>query len=646
MQSYVPAAQLVEARILRRVIRLDRRLPGFGLSVLRRQSYTIERERLLTFVDRTELDLSSIEDLPRNVILLARPSDDELQSPAGVERVLKRYARLLLHECVHVELDQPSIDEASRSGWAQERRRELGELEFAEIRAVLQKEELLFPAPTDVETYIEFVATYLELRYFAEAAVPRYFPAIRDWRAVDRIVSQDLDHAALFAKLEFLSTPDLEAIAAEQVSPATQANQRWATTPRITLADFRRLQARAERAAAIGNRVNAAIVHTRAAHLAPLEYAAEAHAAAHGEIVQVAQRLQQVLSKTAVPAEVWAAALQPLLAPAAVGFWANEARLLYDLQKVCIEHERGVYRLDLVEWVRTMGTRPIRRPLPLLRDALMIRHLRTALRRVTKACIDHADREALTVLLSQAVEQIEHESRDQLRPIVAGVLENVGLVPQNVPERVAQHKLIEELLDRVVERSYVSMADLRDALSKNELKLPDVATVADLAQGDRLLRADRKFDTALDGVYRRGAIYQRWPQTISSLAFGTELGRFLTKYLALPYGGAYLALAFVHHVVLMIAGDGHHTPELTPPELAPHDAAAHAVGPMFYVGVIALGTWLLALLHVPSFREWTIAVLTAGWRMARQVAIDWPAKLLHSQIVQQILNSQAFAALR
>src|SRR5207237_9570184 len=99
---------------------------------------------------------------------------------------------------------------------------------------------------------------------------------------------------------------------------------------------------------------------------------------------------------------------------------------------------------------------------------------------------------------------------------------------QNGPEAVARHKLAEELLDRVIEHSYLSMADLRDALSKNDLKLPDVLSVGDLARGDRLLRADKKLDAKLDGVYRRGAIYQRWPQTISSLAFGTSFGRFLT----------------------------------------------------------------------------------------------------------------------
>ena len=123
-----------------------------------------------------------------------------------------------------------------------------------------------------------------------------------------------------------------------------------------------------------------------------------------------------------------------------------------------------------------------------------------------------------------------------------------GLQPENVPERVAREKMIEELIDRILERSYLSMADLRDALSKNDLKLPDVAGLEDFLRGDRLLKADRACSDALEGVYRRGAVYQRWPQMLSSLAFGTRTGRFLTQFVAVPYGGAYLALECLRHL--------------------------------------------------------------------------------------------------
>ena len=41
--------------------------------------------------------------------------------------------------------------------------------------------------------------------------------------------------------------------------------------------------------------------------------------------------------------------------------WSAEARLLYDLQKACVDSEREVYALDLVEWALSIGKRPIKR---------------------------------------------------------------------------------------------------------------------------------------------------------------------------------------------------------------------------------------------------------------------------------------------
>ena len=69
--------------------------------------------------------------------------------------------------------------------------------------------------------------------------------------------------------------------------------------------------------------------------------------------------------------------------------------------------------------------------------------------------------------------------------------------------------------------------DLRDTLSRSQLKLPDLGGVGELLLGDRLIRANRGLAVVLDGVYRRGEVYLRWLQRLSSLAFGTAVGRFL-----------------------------------------------------------------------------------------------------------------------
>ena len=63
-----------------------------------------------------------------------------------------------------------------------------------------------------------------------------------------------------------------------------------------------------------------------------------------------------------------------------------------------------------------------------------------------------------------------------------------------------------------------------------------------------LLRADLNLADSLDGVYRKGEFYLRWIQRLSSLFFGTLLGRRFTLFVAVPFGGATLALMFMEEL--------------------------------------------------------------------------------------------------
>ncbi len=639
LQSIEPAALLVEPRILRRVIRLDRRLAGLGLFVPHRKTYTIERDRLLAFVDWAELELPPGADLPRSVILIARVTNETLETvPAG--QSILRCLRLLFHARVHLELARRLEGQPTRE-LARQRKQQLGEVEFAEIRSVLLKEELLFPEPSDLETYIEFAAVYLELRYFAEHNLKRYFPAIRDWAEVDRIISQDVYHSQMFDSMRQLSGAvgvgePAEDLAEQPIEPSRM--------PVPTPWKSRQLETRARRSAALGNSVKAAIQLTRAAAYALPERTAECHAAADRELRLLTKRLQPVLQLSDREVDTWCAALRPLLAPASRGFWSLEARLLYDLQKVCVEQERGVFQLDLIEWIRTFGARPIRRPLPLLREVLITKHLRSADHRLATARLTPPHRRRLAGLLAAAVQRIEHHSRDRIGPLILAVLDEVGLVPQNLPERVARKKLVEELLDRIVEQGALNMGDLRNALAKNDLKLPDLSGVSELFGGDRLLRADRQLAGVLDGVYRPAAVYLRWPQRLSSVAFGTRVGRFITQYVVLPYGGAYLTLEGLRHLVSAVTGRSH---ELTDPLHAESSGAVGSPshGP-FLIALFLLGTWLAFLLHRPRFRVWCQKRLWEGWQLVRRLIVELPAQILHSPLVQRILQSSAYAAVR
>ena len=519
-------ALFVEPRILRRVIIQDRRIPGLGLRVPHSRVYTIERERLLIIADRSELGLSPAEELPRRMILLARPTDDEeFARLTSIER-LHAFWRLTFHGRVHAEVEQLIEDHQLTSPLIAERIRLIGSGEFAEVRQVLSKDELLLPPQDDEVAYVEFLAVALELKYFAPWDLELFFPAIRNWGALESLWA-DLPHERWYREIQPEGAPErLVTRPVESQTPDSLASGNAATGLRGNSLHSVQLLGRAVRAAEVGNQVKAAIQRMRATKADP-SAAADHRAGAEGDLRQLAERLQRVWKLSDAETEAWWQALCPLLARVVDGYRSLEARILYDLQKVCVAHERGVYRFNVWGWVKTLGGEPLRQQLPLLETVQSAKYLRSTADRASSIRISPSDRNRLTALIDEVQSRSDQQLRQTVRPLIEKTFDDVGLVPQNIPERVARKKVIEGLLDRLVERGYITMGDVRDALSQNSLKLPDVSGPVELAWGDRLLRADRQLAKVLDGVYRQGAVYLRASQRLSSLAFGTPPGRFL-----------------------------------------------------------------------------------------------------------------------
>jgi hypothetical protein len=622
LRATEPAARLVAPRVLRRVIRRHARLPGFGLRVPHRKSYVIPREPLLEIADRDELGFLPQEDLPRRVILLERLGTEELaQTPAAA--VLLRYWRLLLHARAHLELEERIAAGALSPDDIRGRIEQLGAVEFEEIRSVLAQERFLLPPGDEATAYVEFAAVYVELRHFAPELLAAYFPALESPQEAERVLAEDVDAERLF-----LATRPAEAPRPHDLSAAveTQLPSRGSDRPDVPVrlspsqSKSRRWAQRAGRAAAAGNLAGAAIRQARAATWAPPPALSEAAAALRRHIHQLVVRLLAALDVPTADPRPWRESLLALAQQTPRGLWTVEARLLYDLQKVCADHERGVYAVDLARWALSLGRRSLKRPLPSQREVLMSKHLRSAARRLAAARISEPRRRQLADLLLAASQRTEEHLRDQFRPRVARTLDDVGLRPQNLPEQVARNKLVEELLDRVVERGFLRLGDLRDALSRNNLKLPDCAGPATFFRGDALLQADRRLARMLDGVYERGEFYLRGMQRLSLLAFGTRPGRFLTRYLAVPFGGAYLPLAFVDHSAKEYWG--------------------LELGLSTWSNTLLLGLFLLGLLHVAWFRRgvWQ-AVKTTG-RVLRLLLVDSMRWLAHLPLVERILNSR------
>jgi hypothetical protein len=208
---------------------------------------------------------------------------------------------------------------------------------------------------------------------------------------------------------------------------------------------------------------------------------------------------------------------------------------------------KELYAVDLPEKLRTFGRRPLKRFLPRARSVTILMHLRKAQTQMLAAGLSRADQSKLEALFSHQSHRLEESIRHELTPVLDDSLTRAGLIPRTTVEVVGRDKLVAELLDRVCERGFFRMSDLRDAVARNKLKMPDLSGVRDFYR-DGLLRADDELTESLDGIYRRGEFYIRWIQRFSALFFGTRLGRLITIYLAIPFGGAFLALMFAEEV--------------------------------------------------------------------------------------------------
>ncbi|MFO0908212.1 MAG: hypothetical protein U0794_07610 [Isosphaeraceae bacterium] len=639
-----PAAYFLSPRQLRRVIKRDRGLVFLGRYAARPTTYTLTGPALARILAPDDVPRAAARGgWPPVVYLLERPGSDSLtsDSPEVLLTVAwRRLFRLRIQAQLRRQTEQGIIDQAGLEA----RIAQVGRVEFEEARLVFRQDGWLVYPESDAEAYALFAAHFLELHRFAPALLRVTFPGAEHPDEVAAVLARDLDPEAILVSTQPQGAPPLEArsriMPRDDEEPVDEPpRDENGSDVLAELADWidgdTRVAIRARVATERGNFVRAALLWTRAAQEPtapdvvvsgedPARTRERAQNAASSLIRRLGERLRVALNQRSSEATVWASALAPLLEPAAEGFWSTEARLLYVLQQVCLDHERDLERLDLVGWILSFGRKPLRRAVPHLREVSISNRLRSALRRLSRTRLDREQRIRLESLLRPAVHHAEEALRERFRPAIQSVLQAEWVPPANVPEHVAHGKLVEELLDRLVDAGHLTLGDLRDSASRSDLKLPDLVGPADLWQGGPLLRADRALGRELDGVHRRGEIYLRILQRFSMVAFGTRVGRWLTRYVALPFGGAYVALEGLQHLIGLF---GVHA----------HLGRAEVVG---FVGIFAL----LAI-NFPRFRARVFDILGAVGRFARTLLLDVPAWLLDTRILQRILHSQAVAVL-
>ena len=543
---------------------------------------------------------------------------------------------------------------------------QLGEQPFDEIRNILRQERFLLPPGHrcaalvgDASIYVEFAAVYLGIRYFRPFLMASFFPALRSLDDVDRVIAQDIDAAELLAATRLPGTPAPEELcaAARQAAEALDADPFAEESSRCDSSAVRfpprlrraavgaevlGLVAGAARQAARGNFAGAAIRRARAEHWVPRERAAEAATNLREEVEHLVDRLQAALDTADDDPRPWRESLLALAHQTPRGLWTVEARLLYDLQKACIDPERATSTVNVMHWVLSFGRRAICRDLPDQRRVAMSRHLRSAHRRLARARISDRQRRQLAEVLDAVTAAAEDRLREDLRPKIAATLDAIDLRPRNLPEEVSRQKIVEEVLDRIVERGFLTLGEVRDAISRNNLKEPDCSGPRSFLRGEAALRADRRLTDALDGVYEPGDFYLRWILRFSHLMFGTAVGRFLTLFAIIPFGGAAVAAMTLDHFIHLIFRVN---PHLAPGKKQEWADAVQRIRagnfPTELTPMIVLGVFLALLMHVRWFRRALWGGMIWLGRAIKFLLFDVPCWFLALPWVEMIVHSAA-----
>lgn len=636
LRAVVPAARLVRERHLRKVLhRLAE--DGEPVSVHPELPVWVGRDRL------REMDIlpNAVFDGTESSLLLLTAPGDRFPNDRPEPEEVRHYWRLLFRAAVEADLRKQIEAGRLTPDVARERLAAIGPDVEIEARFVLEADHLVPRGADDLAVYVAYVATIAEYTRFDPHALQWVFPSLPD-------PGQGLSAVAGSIAYDCLLAQTRPAGAADAVSPAV-ADARADTEPVESGRDGSgELLALSRRAVATGNHVRAAILRTRTG--------GSGWALIRSGLVP---RLADILGWDESIARAWGSALGPLLKAASRGTWPRAARALYDLQKIPVDLQGELYTVDPVEWATTLGRRPLRRPLTRARSVVLHRHLATARKHLLRARVDPHDRGRLDALLVGELHRIEARIRMELGPVVRAVLDEVGLRPANLPERVARDKVVAELLDRVCDRGFIRLGDLRDAISRNQLKMPDLRGPVELVRGDPLLRADERLAVELDGVYHRGEAYLRWIQRGTAAAFGTAVGRWLSKYVLFPFGGAFLTVEFATYLAHEV-GKFYHLvhgllprPEGEEPVLealvggsaeaisVPDETAHHGVAlTLESIGVtVVLGFLFLGLLYWPAFRSAVLAGLSAAWAGLRFAVVDLPVAVWRSPPVRVLRDN-------
>ena len=516
LRAVEPAIRLVHARHLRQVVNYLRDRDHL-LPTNTDLPFWIARESL---VAADLLPAPVLDGTEPKLLLVTKPDDRMIDHLPRADQLLI-YWRVVFRAAILAEFDRrweagaANPESAARPLNAD--LRQFGAAAAREIEYVLTAEHAACPGQTEAATFLMFAAVYLDLAAFDPHALEQTFPSL-SVAVADRALRAAFDVPAILARTRPAGAAEPHA--------EPPPDERWEShlcppmPPPAPQEPPGGLLGRAAEAEEKGNNVRAAILRTQAASAPGAE---KTRAASGAALASLSRRSSGVFAWDHHTAQEWHQALLPLLEPAAHGVWPRAARCLYELQTIAADFSRDVFVIDLPEAIRTFGRRPVKRALPHARPVRILMALKKAHAQLLRAGLVQAAQLRLDRLFHHQIHASEHDIRREFTPIIVDALARAGLVPTNTVEEVARDKLVAELLDRVCDRGYLRIGDLRDAIARNRLKLGDTWT--GFVTGDALLRADINLAYALDGVYRKGEVYLRFLQRVNSLFFANPLGR-------------------------------------------------------------------------------------------------------------------------
>ena len=336
------------------------------------------------------------------------------------------------------------------------------------------------------------------------------------------------------------------------------------------------------------------------------------------------------------------AAVARLLTPAAAGGWPVERRLLYELQRACLAVERTNYTVDVLEWMRSLGRRRLKRPLP------KTRWVKRTTGRRRRSATPTGYWPGSTTPYAGCSPTPSTARTPGPAPTSGRTWSRSWTTSASCRNRSPSggrgRSWSRSSSTEPCRRGFLRVGDLRDAIARNRVKLPDLRGPGELVRGDPLIRANDRLAVRLDGVYRRGEVYMRLLQRGCSVFFGTRPGRWFSKTVALPFGGAFILLEALGH--LYEAGEGvvHWLSGWTTTVnghglLGGAPAAVLAANPRLDPGgvrweaVLVLGVFLLLLIHSPAFRARVAAA-------ARFAFVKVPRAVRRSPLIYRLVHNR------